>query len=238
MSKTVFDGVVEEIIEKEKPYGILLVGSLSRQDDLDFECVRDIDLFVITDKREFFREVRKIDGLEFDISFLPTELLDQAIEEELASLISVLAKSKILYKSQKNTLKNYLKVIKSIYEEGPQKNKILDEEYERFKLTQQYLTLESRLDDSLNFKFLSSLFLKDLLYSYFRLNNIWMPPDKRMLKSISDKKLLNLIEEHLSDNQGNVDVLGEMGRILDYILKPFGGRLDFWEKNRFPFDFL
>lgn len=238
MSRIVLDCVIEEIIEKEQPYGIILVGSLSRQDELDFKCVRDIDLFVITDKIEFFREVRTIEELEFDISFLPTVLLDDAIDKRLASLISVLAKSKILYKSQENTLKNYLKVIKSIYEEGPQKNKILDEEYERFKLTQQYLTLASRLDDSLNFKFLSGVFLKDLLQSYFRLNNIWMPPDKRILQSISDKKLLKLIEEYLSNTQDNEECLEQIGRILDYVLIPFGGRLDFWEKNQFPFDFL
>lgn len=238
MSRIIFDKVVGEIIKNEDPYGIILVGSLSREENLDFRNVSDIDLFVITDKVDFFREVTVLEDLEFDISFLPLSLLDKAIDKKLSSLITVLAKGKILYKSEKNTLKNYLKVIKSIYEEGPQKNKTSDTEYERFKLTKTYLTLESRLEDSLNFKFLSGVFIKDLLVSYFRLNNIWMPPDKRMLQSISDKTLLKLIDNYLIDCRSEKEQLQRIETILDYVLSPFGGRLDFWEKNKFPFDFL
>ncbi len=240
MNNKIFYKKIEEIIEKESPYGILLVGSLSRMSDLDFEKVRDIDVFVITDKEKFERQVIEIEGLEFDISYMPIKLLDFAIKERLSSIICVLSNSKILYKSEENTLKSYIKMIKSIYDEGPHNLNKSDIDYERFKLTQNYLTLESRRDDNLNFNFLRGLFLKELVASFCRLNNIWMPPDKRMLKSIDDKRLLSLLEENIARSSLDdiEDQIDSLKKALDQVLDPFGGRLEFWEKNDFPFDFL
>lgn len=240
MNDKIFYRKIEEIIEKENPYGILLIGSLSRMDKLDFKNVRDVDIFVITDKREFKREVVEIDGLEFDVSYMSVEDLDIAIEKKLSSIICILAKGKILYNSEENTLKNYLKVIKSMYGEKPNKLTKWDINYERFKLTQSYLTVESRKEDSLNFNFLKGIFIKELVTSYFRLNNIWMPPDKRLLKSIKDKELMTLLEgilKHTSlyDLESQIK---QIEKITDHVLEPFGGRLNFWEKNKFPFDFL
>ena len=240
MNSKIFYKKIEEIVEKETPYGILLVGSLSRMSELDFEKVRDIDVFVITDKDDFERQVIEIEGLEFDISYMPIKLLDLAIEKRLSSVICVLSKSKILYKSEKNTLKSYLKMIESLYDEGPHNLNKSDIDYERFKLTQNYLTLESRSDDALNFNFLRGVFLKELVASFFRLNNIWMPPDKRMLKSIDDKTLLSLIESSISvgNLENTEDQINCFNKALDYVLEPFGGRLETWEKDIFPFDFL
>ncbi len=231
MKDKTFHEVIEKIVEKEQPYGILLVGSLSRMSELNFEEVRDIDIFVITNKEEFTRQVEIIKGLEFDISYMPMKLLELSIERILSSVICVLAKSKILYETKDNTLKDSLKVIKSIYEEGPPELSKIDIDYQRFKLTESFITLESRRNDSLNFNFLKGIFLKDLLTSYFKLNNIWMPPNKRMLKTIKDKKIISLIDHKSSD-------LDNLNQLLTYILEPFGGKLEFWEKNNFPFDFL
>ena len=231
MKDKIFCEIIEEIVEKEQPYGILLVGSLSRMNELIFEKVRDIDIFVITNKEEFTRQVETIKGLEFDISYMPMKLLYLSIEKELSSVICVLAKSKILYEGKDNALKDRLKVIKSIYSKGPRILNEMDIDYERFKLTESFLTLKSRRDDSLNFNFLKGIFLKELLTSYFKLNNIWMPPDKRMLKTIEDKKIISLIDQKDND-------LNNLDQLLTYILEPFGGKLEFWEKNDFPFDFL
>lgn len=231
MKDKIFNGIIEDIVEKEQPYGILLVGSLSRMNQLDFKKVRDIDIFVITDKEEFTRQVETMEGLKFDISYMPMKLLELSIDEQLSSVICVLAKSKILYKTKDNTLKDILEVIKSIYRQGPQKLSKMEIDYERFKLTDSFLTLESRENDSLNFNFLKGIFLKELLTSYFKLNNIWMPPDKRMIKTIKDKKIISLIDQN--DNE-----IDNINKLLIYILEPFGGKLEFWEKNDFPFDFL
>lgn len=232
--------IIGNIVEKEDPYGILLVGSLSRMKVLEVEKARDIDLFIITKGEDFQRQVENIEGLEFDISYLPIGLLKKSIEERLSSIICVLSKSKILYKSKNNTLNSSLKMIESIYEEGPQKLTIKDIDYQRFKLTQSYLTLKSRRKDRLNFNFLKGAFISELVTCYFLLNNIWMPPNKRMLKSIEDKKLKSLIDENISCT--NADDIEEnqkcLERTFNHVLEPFGGRLDFWEKDNFPFDFL
>lgn len=240
MNEKIFNEKIEEIIEKENPYGILLIGSLSRMEKLNFEKARDIDIFVIGNKREFQREVIDIEGLEFDISYISTKDLDIAIEKKLSSIICILAKSKILYNYEENTLKNYLQVIESIYDEGPNKLTKFQIDYERFKLTQSYLTLESRKEDSLNFNLLKGIFVKELVRSYFILNNMWMPPDKRLLKSIEDIELKILIEETLKyTNLNNIEgQIKHLKTIIDYVLEPSGGRLNTWEKNKFPFDFL
>lgn len=238
MRDKIFYKKIEKIVEKESPYGILLIGSLSRMDELDFESVRDVDLFVIREKEVFEREVIDIDGLEFDISYLPLTKLIQAVEDQVSSIISVLAKSKILYSSKKDALKSHLKVIKSIYEQGPNQLSDLDIDYERFKLTQNYLTLKSRVEDSLNFNFLKGVFIKDLVHTYFKLNNMWMPPDKRALKSIKDRNLIALLEVHLNNNSDNLDQIEALEKTVDYVLEAFGGRLNFWKRDKYPFDFL
>ena len=239
MNEKIFNKKIDEIIAKENPQAILLVGSLSRMDQLDFDDVRDIDIFVITDQREFEREVVVIEGLEFDISYISIEDLEKAIEKKLASIICILAKCKILYNSKENTLKNYLKVIKSIYDEGPNKLTKSQIDYERFKLTQTYLTLVSRKNDSLNFNVLKGIFVKELISSYFILNNMWISPDKRLLKSIKDKELTILLEDNLVCTGLNIDdEIESLKKLIDCVLKPFGGQLRFWEKNKFPFDFL
>lgn len=236
----IFHKIIEDIVEKEDPYGILLVGSLARMDELQVEKARDVDLFVINNSKNFKRQVENIEGLEFDISFMPIELLNKSTDEKLSSIICVLSKSKILYKSKNNTLNSSLKMIESIYEEGPQKLTKEDINYERFKLTQSYFTLESRRKDRLNFNFLKGVFLSELITCYFILNNIWMPPNKRMLKSIKDDKLKSLLEEHLTNNKFSdvEDEIKSLNNLLDLVLEKFGGKLDFWEKDVFPFDFL
>lgn len=236
----VLQRIIGNIVEKEDPYGILLVGSLSRMKVLEVEKARDIDLFIITKGEDFQRQVENIEGLEFDISYLPIGLLKKSIEERLSSIICVLSKSKILYKSKNNTLNSSLKMIESIYEEGPQKLTIKDIDYQRFKLTQSYLTLKSRRKDRLNFNFLKGAFISELVTCYFLLNNIWMPPNKRMLKSIEDEKLRNVLEEYLDDNNsgGLENELKTLNHLVELVLGNFGGKLDFWEKDIFPFDFL
>lgn len=237
MKINLFYKKISKIVEKENPCGILLVGSLARMNELDFHKARDVDIFVIVDKIKFEREVINIDGLEFDVSYMSKKQLELSIEKRISSVICVLAKSKVL-SSNDNTLEQYLEQIKLIYKEGPYKVDNYNNNYERFKLTQTYLTVKSRQEDYINFEFLSSIFVKDLLTAYFKLNELWLPPEKRMLKSIKDKELLEMIEKYYSNNDSKIEnKLYNLENILDYILEPFGGKLRFWEKGEFPFDF-
>ncbi|AFS79112.1 nucleotidyl transferase domain-containing protein [Gottschalkia acidurici 9a] len=240
MKNNLFNKKISEIVEKEKPYGIILVGSLARMSELEIDKARDIDIFVIVDKAEFQREVINVEGLEFDISYMPLNLLQLSMTKRISSVICVLAKSKVLYKSN-DTLKEYLDKIKTIYEEGSFTLDDYNINYTRFKLTQSYLTVKSRREDRVNFEFLSGIFIKELLNSYFKLNKIWIPPDKRMLKSIEDRKLIDMIEKYYSGNDKDThaeDKLDKLESILNHVIEPFGGTLLLWEKGEYPFDFI
>ena len=240
MKDNLFNKKISTIVEKDKPCGILLVGSLARMSNMEIDKARDIDIFVIVDKAEFRREVINLEGLEFDVSYMPLNLLELSITKRISSIICVLAKSKILYKSN-NILEEYLERIKTIYEKGPFTLDDYNINYIRFKLTQSYLTVKSRMQDRINFEFLSGVFIKELLNSYFKLNKIWMPPDKRMLNSIEDRKLLEMIEEFYSINDKDNLIeskLRKLEYLLDYIIEPFGGKLLLWEKGSYPFDFI
>ena len=140
--------IIDKIIEDENPVAILLVGSAVKTSQKELEKLRDVDIFVIIDKDSFYREVINKEDIEFDISYLPIELMKKAISSRTSSLINVLYNSKVIFKSS-TTIENYLNEIKNIYLEGP---KHLDEseiKYIRFRLNQMYETILSKKADEL-----------------------------------------------------------------------------------------
>ncbi len=237
MVEKIFDSVIDKIIEDEKPIAILLVGSAVKTSQKELEKLRDIDIFVIIEKDSFYREVINKKSVDFDISYLPIELMKKAISRRTSSLINVLYNSKVIFKSS-TAIDNYLNEIKNIYLEGPKHLYESEIKYIRFRLYQMYETILNKKDDELNAAFLINSFIKELIYSYFKLNRIWTPSDKKIIKAINeiDNILYSLIVRCY--NSHNIDYkIKIVSDMLDYVLTPFGGTLKEWEKSEYPFDF-
>ncbi|SKC39820.1 hypothetical protein SAMN02194393_00506 [Maledivibacter halophilus] len=228
---------IEKIIEDEKVLSVLLIGSAAElEKEEEFNTLKDIDLFVITDEEyEFEREVMPIEDVLFDISYMSFNTFKNSIVEGIPFLINSLQSYKIIYNNINKELKELLDKIKIIYGNGPKKFQEDDIEYIRFKFYQDLEDIYSRKKDVVNTKFLMNSLFYNILNSYFKLAGYWVPKDKKLLKNIQkfDDILYNLSVGFIEEEDFNVK-LKNLKVILDYVLKPYGGVNKFWKRKKFP----
>ena len=226
-----FEKEIHRIRSGESVLAVILTGAAAEL--LDFTKLRDIDIFVILSKGQFLeREVADKDGVIWDITYLPVSLLKQGIKEKWPFLIHGLYKSKPI--SLDMQVSSLLAQIQSLYLQGPGALPEEELKYLRFKLTQDYEDLFNRRGDALNAKFLAYYLFKEILTAYFRLNNKWVPREKKILSSIKqEKELYKLCLNFLEEN--NVEKnLSYLQNMIKYVLNPWGGKLINWPKGKFP----
>jgi len=229
-----FEKEIDRIKSEESVLAVILTGAAAVAELPSFTPLRDIDIFVILSRGEYLeREVAEKEGVTWDITYLPVNLLKQGINEKWPFLVHGLYKSKpIIIKDTQ--INNLLEQIISLYLQGP--GVLTQEEirYIRFKLSQDYEDLSNRRKDPLNVKLLAYNLFKEILTVYFRLNNKWVPKDKKILSVIeAEKDLYNLCVKFLEEKNAekNLSYLQDM---IKYILNPWGGKLIFWSKGKFP----
>ncbi|RBP37045.1 hypothetical protein [Garciella nitratireducens] len=230
-----FNKKIEKILLQHNPLCILLIGKAAKIEKKDWKQLKDIDLFVIVDKNlDFEREVCKWEEVDFDISYLSLETLKKGIVKKWPFFIHSLHHYKIIYNKRKE-IENFLDEIQHIYLRGPKPLQLQEIHYIRFQLSQAYEDIIARKNDPLICLFLMNNLFKDLLVSYFKLNHLWIPKDKKMLTELQRKnpKLYHLSQEFLKQETliQKQDILLE---ILHNVLKPFGGKKKYWKKGKFP----
>lgn len=232
--KLILNDVVEELKSDANVLSISLIGSAStRPDSLD--KVSDIDLFVVKEVSSGFeREVRIVSGKEFDISYIDVDDLNKLIIKDNHFWINILSRAKHLFK--RNTLiEGYFQLANKIYMNGPTPLSESDIKYIRFKMTKKLEDLEHRMDKSVVFQYLAGVYLPQILASYFKLQNTWVPRDKKMIDLLFD---VDLILYELVKGSYKAETSKEHLRLIDdiviYILKPYGGKLAQLERCHLP----
>lgn len=229
----VFNKKIEDIIQKEEALTILLIGSGATKNEKDFHKLKDIDLLIITNQGGFEREVVEIDNVKFDISYISFDALKKIVSEGVPFIINALKRYKCIYNKCKDVtiFLNKVKLI-SLKPKTISKEEI---DYIRFSLFQSYEDILARKNDEGNYIFLTNNLFKDILTSYFKLNNFWVPKDKKILKELKaiDCNLYKMSKGFLKENNNylKVNILKEL---IEYLLEPFGGVKRYWEKGRFP----
>ncbi|MGI6226441.1 MAG: hypothetical protein ACOYJ1_09320, partial [Peptococcales bacterium] len=92
-----------------------------------------------------------------------------------------------------------------------------------------------RQDEYLNAIFLANNLFKEILVVYFKLNNEWVPKDKKLLAQVKlrSEELNNLCMSFL--NEKNIEKkLTLLEGVIKYVLNPWGGKLKYWPKGIFP----
>lgn len=224
---------VDLIKKNQRPYGIILVGSSAKKLENLEDCSGDIDIFVIKREGVFEREVTYIDGIEFDISYITLEEIGLAIESELSSVISILAKHKPLYVESK--AQDILDELKLVYDRGPSLLRESELAYGRFKLTKSIECLGRRTEAE-EFELIAYTCLKEILKFQFMIKGDWIPPDKKLISSIDDINIKRATSRFL-EAKGREHRLESLSELLNLVLKPIGGRLHSWNKSEYPFDF-
>lgn len=195
----IYSEELEKIIKNSNTISVFLVGS-SKDIDLKKENsdVNDIDLFVFVNQGENqIRIIKDIDGLEFDINYFSRNGLKNLVENREYFFLKEMKEAVILY-DKHNTAHNIISLCKKKFLEGPNRisedeNKFLKSEIfskiQRLKEKEKYQPIE--------YDFISKVYLKEIIVAYFKVNNKWIPKDKKLLGSLKDedKKLYSLIEE-------------------------------------------
>lgn len=232
--KSILNHVVEQIKEDTTVLSVSIIGSGARKLE-QLDQVHDIDLFVVKEtSKGFEREVKLIEGKEFDISYIDVEDLNKLIIKDNHFWLNILSKARHLYK--KNSLiDGYFQLANRLYVNGPTQLQDSEVTYLRFKMTKQIQDLEHRAEEPLTFQYLASVYLVDMIRAYFKLQNTWVPRDKRILDYLFNVDLIlyELIKATYKA-QDTTDHLRLMDDVAEYILKPYGGKVHYLDRCKLP----
>lgn len=187
-----YNEIIEKIKNKKTTEAILLVGS-SKKLDLEKEVPNDIDIFVFSkENKDQVREIEEIDGVVFDISYFSKRGIEKLITSREYFFIKELINPKKIYDKNEN-IQETINMCRKVYAAGPNNMNESEETLLKTNLKENILNISQ--EDEMESNFLTHLCLKDLISAYFILNNIWMPKDKNIIKSLKseDRKLYALV---------------------------------------------
>lgn len=189
---------IENIKSNENVKAIFLVGS-SKNVNLNNKEVKvdDIDIFVIKASKYLqVREVKNIEGIEFDINYFSKTGIEKFIEDREYFFLKEMSNPKIIYNELEN-IDAIIKRCKDAFDEGPlelsESEKIFIKNDIKSKIDR--LKNHEKLE-KYEYEFLTNLYLKDIIVGYFSINRKWVPKDKKIIKTlkIEDSKLFDLVQ--------------------------------------------
>lgn len=227
--------VIDTLTQDETVVSVSLIGAAADEVPLVLNRLRDLDLLVVRSGTDpFTREVRDHSGLLLDISYVSLKDLEQISQKDNHQWVRILAKSKNIYKSCGDATPFFQRA-RDIYFDGPEVMTLEDINHCRFVLTHLFEDLSARGENEMEGEFLAGLFMLEALRTYFKINNAWVPRDKKLLKALfqTDLILYELVKCTLKEKKLKKKI-NSCRDILHYILKPYGGILVRWEKGVYP----
>ena len=209
---------IEKLKQNSNTIAVFLVGSAKNIDlKVADKNINDIDIFVFVNVGENqVREIKKIDGIEFDINYFSRRVFKHLIDNKEYFFLKEMKEAKIIF-DRNNTASGIIQLCGRKYLEGP--NKVSDEE--KFFMKSEIESNINRLKnkekfDLFEYEFLVNLYLKELIVGYFTINNKWIPKDKRLFKElkIESPQLYKLVNE-IKDG----DKYEKLLEIYNYIYK-------------------
>lgn len=231
----VYQNLMDQFKQDEDVIKVALIGSASDIDKKYFHKLADIDCFVVKRGVEnFVREVIPHEGFNFNVSYIDIPCFERLIDKDNHHWIRLLAKSKTVFKRNEEA-DPYFKKVREIFFDGPDKLSEDDVNYYRFLLSNMFDDVKKRREREVEAEFLANIFVHEVLKVYFKLNNSWVPRDKKLLQVVFDVDIIlyELIKASLKEQ--NLDQkIGICSDILAYVLKPYGGKQSIWERSEFP----
>lgn len=227
---------LNELMDEEDVVGVLLVGKGALADESTFEALNDVDLIIlISSGTKNRRSVAVIEGVDFDMSYLPVSFVKNAIHQRDFLWIEILANSKTVYSVEIDGL---IEACKEIWMTGPIALRPIDKEYWSFYLTSSLEDIKNRLSDEALAKYLMTEFLTAVMRVTFKLHRRFEPLKKKrwigQIKSL-DTALGNQIEEVLV-----MSSVHKQYEAVECLYKEFtnalGGIVSTWTHEEFPED--
>lgn len=214
--------------------GVLLVGKGATTKEEDFERLNDVDLIILTVSGEKNRRsVEIIEGVDFDMSYLPVTFVEKGLETLNLLWIEILANGRIVYDQGITPL---VERCKSLWKEGPAPLSNLKKQYWSFYLTSALEDIRNRLSTPALAKYLMMDFLNSMMQVVFKLDCRFQPlKKKRWLdlvkvlrpaigKQIEEIILLTSVEEQFQCIE----------QLYQVIVSELGGPCPTWDHEEFP----
>lgn len=183
---------IELINSNDNVSSILLVGSSKNINfELDYNFINDIDIFIIVKEGPYQeRIIKERNGIEFDINYFSIKGVYKFIEEKEYFFLKEMKDAKVIYNKDKN-LNNIISLCRVEYDKGP---KLLSEDEKKFIKIETLSKLERlKIKDKyeeFEYKFLTNVYLKDLIIAFFNINNKWVPKDKKLIATIKQEDIV------------------------------------------------
>ena len=215
--KEIYENELKNIMENKNVKSIFLVGSAKDIDIENTNHINDIDLFVVTEEGlGQVREMKIIKGMEFDINYFPTFLVDELIRNNEYFFLQAMKNAKIVY-DEGDLGKLYIQRCIQKYNQGP--NELTRSEKDRlvYELQSSLKRLEeNNINDKSEYELLSNLYIRDIMRSYFMLNRKWVPKDKKLLRTLrKDNNELYKLIISFYENHNNI----QLKNIYSYVFR-------------------
>ncbi len=211
---TFFD-VVENLKQDKNVKSIIHVGS-SKEEIYKPDCkINDIDLFIIVENQDKnqIRKVEKINNIEFDFNYISIDGCNYFIENKEYFFLNI-KDGKLLY--DKNDLgKQILSLCKEKYKEGPKAISLRRKRFQAGELLSDITRLKNKEEyDEFEYDFLTYINLTKIIKMYFVINNIWLPKDKKLLKTLKVQE--PALYKRICDTS-ELDKYKKLIKITDYV---------------------
>jgi hypothetical protein len=181
----------------------------------------------------FERQVEKIEGVPFDISYISIFDLITQVEGRSVLWVNMIMGAQI-YFAKNELIFGIVDRVKDIYLNGTTILKEEDVDFIRFTLSQKLIDIENRMSDVILSSFLMGRLFNQAIEDYYALNAMWVPHPKNAFDNLAvvNPELCNLSKQFVYEctAKGQFEVLN---KIIDIILQPFNGRLTTWKKGHY-----
>lgn len=200
----IFINVIENLKKNKNVKSIIHVGS-SKDKIKNPNCkINDIDLFIIVEKQNEnqIRKVEKINNIEFDFNYISIDGSYQFIENKIYFFLKI-KDGNIIY-DENNIGKEILSLCEKKYDEGPDKLSFENKKFKVDELISEISRLKNKEDyEEFEYEFLIYMYLHKIIKTYYLINDIWLPKDKKLFKSLKEQdiKLYELVINVKNENK-------------------------------------
>lgn len=200
----IFIKVIEDLKKNKNVKSIIHVGS-SKDKIKNPNCqINDIDLFIIVEKQKEnqIRKVEKINNIEFDFNYISIDGSYQFIENKTYFFLKI-KDGNIIY-DENNIGKEILSLCEKKYDEGPDKLSFENKKFKVDELISEISRLKNKEDyEEFEYEFLIYMYLHKIIKTYYLINDIWLPKDKKLFKSLKEQdiKLYELVINVKNENK-------------------------------------
>lgn len=190
----------------------------------------DIDLYIVTDRREFWRSSEEVEGVEVEQVFCPLHVLHKRLSTYNAVALQAFATGDTLLDRDRKAVE-LVALARKIYQQGPPPLKPRVLNVQRAMLTRIIQKLERLPGDSAEARFLAGDAVQRAVTFFYQHQQMWIRGLQHCVNDMRgrDARTAELLVRYLQEGQPAQAIA-----FLEAVIAPLGGHLQAYETERTP----